>query len=221
MHKKSNLYEYFLFSVNGIAAIFIFLFVAYGNRLVYYDAYLFPCYLFLFFNIFGIVQFLIIETKKFKFLLFREFFYITSISFFLFFIAVGLKSTLHDSMGRLDYKNSIAFRTYEYINNNVKPGDKIAHDHFVAVPYEMNNISCHFWRGCGTDHIDEFNPTYVMFNPNFSFIGPSKETLRLKKYVKDHNMKLILTVTARQANIVDIGIGGGDDVVKVLIYKKN
>jgi hypothetical protein len=220
MHKKSNLYEYFLFSVNGIAAIFIFLFVAYGNRLVYYDAYLFPCYLFLFFNIFGIVQFLIIETKKFKFLLFREFFYITSISFFLFFIAVGLKSTLHDSMGRLDYKNSIGFRTYEYINNNVNPGDKIAHDHFVAVPDKMNNISCHFWRGCGTDYIDEFNPNYVIFNPDFSFNGKSIETERLARYVKDHNMVLIGKITSLQFNVVDVGINNNDNSVVVLIYKK-
>jgi hypothetical protein len=132
-----------------------------------------------------------------------------------------MKSTLHDSEVRLDYKNSIAFRTYEYINNNIKSGDKIAHDHFVAVPSNMNNISCHFWHGCGTDYIEEFNPTYVMFNPNFSFNGPSKETLRLKKYIKDHNMKLVSSIAARQGNIVDININGGDDAVKVLIYKKN
>jgi hypothetical protein len=220
MYKKSNLYEYFLVSVNGIAAFFIFLFVAYGNRLVYSDAYLFPCYLFLFFNIFGIVQFLIIETKKFKFLLFREFFYITSIGFFVFLIAVGIKSTLHDSLRRLDYKNSIAFRTYEYINNNVKPGDKIAHDHFVAVPSNMNNISCHFWHGCGTDYIEEFNPTYVMFNPIFSFNGKSVETERLAKYVKDHNMVLIGKITSLQFNVVDVGINNNDNSVGVLIYKK-
>ncbi len=221
MYKKSNLYEYFLVSMNGISAIFIFLFVAYGNRLVFFEAYLFPCYLFLFFNIFGIVQFLIFRSLKFKLILFRKSLYIILIGFLLFFIVVGMKSTLHDSEVRLDYKNSIAFRTYEYINNNIKSGDKIAHDHFVAVPSNMNNISCHFWHGCGTDYIEEFNPTYVMFNPNFSFNGPSKETLRLKKYIKDHNMKLVSSIAARQANIVDIGINGGDDAVKVLIYKKN
>jgi hypothetical protein len=220
MYKKSNLYEYFLFSMNGIAAIFLFLFVAYGNRLVYSDAYLFPCYLFLFFNIFGIVQFLIIETKKFKFLLFREFFYITSIGFFVFLITVGIKSTLHDSLRRLDYKNSIAFRTYEYINNNVKPGDRIAHDHFVAVPAKMNNISCHFWRGCGTGYIDEFNPNYVIFNPDFSFNGKSIETKRLARYVKDHNMLLIGKITSFQSNVVGVGIDNNDNSVGVLIYKK-
>jgi hypothetical protein len=91
MYKKSNLYEYFLFSMNGIAAIFLFLFVAYGNRLVFYDVYLFPCYLFLFLNIFGIVQFLIIRSLKFKFLFFREFFYIISIGFLLLFVLHGLK----------------------------------------------------------------------------------------------------------------------------------
>jgi hypothetical protein len=220
MYKKSNLYEYFLVSMNGVAAIFIFLFVAFGNRLVYHDAYLFPCYLFLFFNIFAIVQFLIIETRKFKLLLFREFFYITFISFFLFFIVVGLKSTLHDSRARLDYKNSIAFRTYEYINNNIKPGDRIAHDHFVAVPYEMNNISCHFWRGCGTDHIDKFSPNYVIFNPDWSFNGISVETERLAKYVKDHNMLLIGKITSLHFNTVDGDINNGDNSVGVLIYKK-
>jgi len=220
MYKKSNLYEYFLFSMNGIAAIFLFLFVAYGNRLVFYDVYLFPCYLFLFLNIFGIVQFLIIRSLKFKFLFFREFFYIISIGFLLFFIAVGMKSTLHDSELRLDYKNSIAFKTYKYINNNIKSGDKIAHDHFVAVPSNMNNISCHFWHGCGTDYIEEFNPTYVMFNPIFSFNGKSVETERLAKYVKDHNMVLIGKITSLQLNIVDVGINNNDNSVGVLIYKK-
>jgi hypothetical protein len=72
MYKKSNLYEFFLFSMNGIAAIFIFLFVAYGNRLAFYGHYLFPCYLFLFFNIFGIVHFLVTRSLKFKFLLFKN-----------------------------------------------------------------------------------------------------------------------------------------------------
>jgi len=220
MYKKSNLYEYFLFSMNGIAAIFLFLFVAYGNRLVFYDVYLFPCYLFLFLNIFGIVQFLIIRSLKFKFLFFREFFYIISIGFLLFFIEVGMKSTLHDSEVRLDYKNSIAFKTYKYINNNIRPGDKIAHDHFVAVPSNMNNISCHFWHGCGTDYIEEFNPTYVMFNPIFSFNGKSVETERLAKYVKDHNMVLIGKITSLQFNIVDVGINNNDNSVGVLIYKK-
>jgi hypothetical protein len=127
---------------------------------------------------------------------------------------------LHDSLARLDYKNSIAFRTYEYINNNIKPDDKIAHDHFVAVPYEMNNISCHFWRGCGTDHIDEFNPNYVIFNPDFSFNGKSIETKRLARYVKDHNMVLIGKITSFQFNVVDVGIDNNDNSVGVLIYKK-
>ena len=214
MYKKSNLYEYFLFSMNGITAISIFLFVAYGNRLAFYDHYLFPCYLFLFFNIIGIVHFLVIRSLKFKFRLFKFFFYFSSIVFFLIFIVVGMKSTFHDLSVRLDYKNSISFKTYEYINN-IRSGDKIAHDHFVAVPFDMNNISCHFWHGCGTDYIEEFNPTYVMFNPNFSFNGPSKETLRLKKYIKDHNMKLVSKIASRQGNI-----NGGDDTVQVWIYKK-
>ncbi len=217
MYKKSNLYEYFLFSMNGIAAIFIFLFVAYGNRLAFYGHYLFPCYLFLFFNIFGIVHFLVTRSLKFKFLLFKNFFYISSIVFFLIFIVVGMKSTFHDLLVRLDYKNSIAFKTYEYINNiNIRSGDKIVHDHFVAVPFDMNNISCHFWHGCGTDYIEEFNPTYVMFNPNFSFNGPHKETLRLRKYVKDHNMKFVSKIASRQA-----GINSDDDSVEVWIYKKD
>jgi hypothetical protein len=131
-----------------------------------------------------------------------------------------MKSTLHDSELRLDYKNSIAFKTYKYINNNIRSGDKIVHDHFVAVPSNMNNISCHFWHGCGTDYIEEFNPTYVMFNPIFSFNGKSVETERLAKYVKDHNMVLIGKITSLQFNIVDVGINNNDNSVGVLIYKK-
>lgn len=219
-YKKTNHYEYFLTVMNGIAAIFIFLFVAYGNRLVFFDNYLFPCYLFLFFNIFVISHFLIIKTRNYKFVFFNEFFHVAFISLFSYFIFTGMKATLTDSLTRLNYKNSIAFRSYDYIKSNIKNGDKIAHDHFVAVPDYMNNISCHFWRGCGTDFIEEFNPNYVIFNPNFSFNGKSIETQRLEKYVKDHNMILAGKISSLQFNIVDVGISNNDNTVSILIYKK-
>ncbi len=205
----------YLSLLNSFAAISTFLFVAYGNRLVFSHHYLFPAYLFLFINIFIIFDFLTSLPNNFL----RRFFKVFAVYFFILFIAVCARNAILKSFARFDYQSSIAFHTYSFIKNNVKNDDKIAHDHFVAVPFEMNSISCHFWRGCGTDFIEKFNPNYVIYNPNYSFAWPSKETERLTKYVQDHNMILITKIEGNQANPVDADIKGSN-LASVYVYKK-
>ncbi|QDC88110.1 hypothetical protein [Candidatus Methylopumilus universalis] len=188
-HIKTNEKHYFLAGMNGASAIICFLFVAYGNRTVVYDNYLLPSYLFLFLNIFCLGYYILIFFRGRH----RFVFSILASIFLLFSIYKFGKETIHDSIIRLNYKESIAFKSYNYIKGIIKPGDKIAHDQLVAIPQEFKSASCHFWAGCGTDFIEEFNPNYVIFDPNFSYIkpGPTKETQRLNKYVQDHKMILI------------------------------
>ena len=102
----------------------------------------------------------------------------------------------------------------------MKVTDRVAHDHFVAIPVELNSISCHFWRGCGGDYIDEFNPNYVIYNPNYSFLSPSKEAARLGQYVQENNMMLVTKIRSRHGNFVDANIDGDDDTATVFIYRK-
>ncbi len=135
-------------------------------------------------------------------------------------IAYSAYIILPKNYERMNYQKSSAYKTYNYIKNNLTMDDKVAHDHMVAVPSSMQKISCHFWQGCGTDYIDEFKPNFVMLDKSFSFITPSKETQRLLKYVKDNNMVLIGTIGAEHGNVVDKSLAK-ENKNEIAIYKKH
>ncbi len=196
--------HFFLAGMNGTSAIICFLFVAYGNRTVVYDNYLLPSYLFLFLNIFCLGYFILIFFRG----RYRFVFSMLASLFLLFSIYKFGKETFQDSIIRLNYKKSIAFKSHNYIKSTIKPGDKIAHDHLVAVPREFKSASCHFWNGCGTDFIEEFNPNYIIFDPNFSYInpGPTNETQRLNKYVQDHKMILIEKISSDLPSSLSVSV---------------
>jgi len=138
-----------------------------------------------------------------------------SLTYFLFLVL------LHDSsisipMGyaRLNYQNSLIYEVYNYVEDNIPTGSRIAHDRFVAIPSDKGITGCHFWQGCGTDYIEEFRPDYVMFVENWTFNGSVlPETARLEEYVNDHRFELEDTI---QGNSTDIG--GGN--YSVSIWKK-
>jgi hypothetical protein len=214
-YSKCRTPVFFLAALNGFAAIFSILFVAYGNRIVLSHHYLFPASLFLTLNIFGVIHYLIGSSIVF----FSKLSKLAATYLLVISISLLGRESISASYDRFDYKSSIAFKTYNHVKNNIKITDKVAHDHFVAVPFEMNSISCHFWRGCGTDYIEEFNPNYVIFNPNYSFVNPSKEAARLGQYVREHNMVLVATISAKHGNVVDVDINGNNSA-SVLVYKK-
>ena len=213
-YSKHKAPGFFLAAINGFAFILSFLFVAYGNRTVLSHHYLFPASLFLTLNVFGVIHYLISS----------EIDYVRKLSklvtFYLLVLSISFlaRDAISASYARFQYKDSLAFKTYTYVTNNLKATDRVAHDHFVAIPFEMNNISCHFWRGCGTDYIEEFNPNYVIYNPNYSFGNPSKELARLKQYVIDHNMILEATISSRNINSIDAD-AKSDKFASVYIYK--
>lgn len=211
---KYNQYRapgFILAALNGFAAILCIMFVAYGNRTVLNQHYLFPASLFLTLNIFNVMYYLI-ESKI-------VFFKGAASSLLVISIALLGKESISASYNRFDYKNSIAFKTYGYVKDNIKITDRVAHDHFVAIPFNMNNISCHVWRGCGTDYIEDFNPNYVIYDSNYSLVSPSKETARLRQYIREHNMVLVATISARHGNVVDAHIEGNNSS-SVVVYKK-
>lgn len=205
----------FLVIVNSFTALLCFFMVAFGNRFLYSTHYLQACFIFLLLNIFAIISYL--TSLKNSFL--RNSFKALSIYFLILAIFYAGYTNLPKTFDRLHYKEGSAYKTYSYIKNHVTMNDKIAHDHMVAVPVEMEKISCHFWRGCGSDYIEEFNPNYVMFDNKFSLVLPSKETQRLQKYIEDHKMVLIHKITAKHGNVVDQDIAGSSDI-EIFIYKK-
>jgi len=102
--------------------------------------------------------------------------------------------TVKSIQERLSYKKGLAYKSYEYVNENLSINDKIAHDHHVAIPFSMNDISCHYWRACNYYYkIEDFDPTHVAFLDPLPIWGWSNnlEGQALKKYVEDKKMKLI------------------------------
>jgi len=113
---------------------------------------------------------------------------------------------------RFSYKEGLAYKSYEYVKENLSINDKIAHDHHVAIPFFMNDISCHYWKSCNNyNRIVDFDPTYVAFLDPLPVWGWSDnpEGKALKKYAEDKKMKLVKTINDKNTNI------------KILFFKLN
>jgi len=96
---------------------------------------------------------------------------------------------------RLEYKGSDSYKVFMYLTAHILPSDKIAYDHFVTLPAHMKAQSCHYWQGCGTDYIDEYQPNYVIFNTKFIYLGKKDaQNERLKQYVRENTLQLIDTL---------------------------
>lgn len=118
-------------------------------------------------------------------------------AYFIFFdLASIVGESLQMSFRRLDYKSSVAFHVYEYIETNIPAGAKVAHDHNVAIPSTKGIVDCHYWQGCGERAwIERFDPDYVIFDESFTVSGiPHGPTQTLKKYIKDHQFELIQVI---------------------------
>lgn len=123
------------------------------------------------------------------------------LAYLLFFVLVA-DFSISIPMGytRLMYKNTLIYKVYNYIEENIPNGSKIAHDHFVAIPSDKGIIGCHFWQGCGTDYIEKFQPDYVIYDENWTCCG-DKSTARLTKYINDHHFILIDTIVFDNATV--------------------
>lgn len=212
---KTRKYEYFLYVISFIGVSFVLYMTIVNNRTLISPHYVQPLYPFFILNIFAVAIYVNKITHKFANVLKL----LTNTLFYLFVICV-LLSNLHalapKLIERFWYKDSLAYQTYYYIKTNFTSTDKLAYDHYVALPSYMNSQGCHYWQGCGTDHIDDFNPNYVIFDEKQTVFQSgliSSETERLIKYVRDNDLKLIDTITARSQD-------AGNKEITVSIYKK-
>lgn len=198
LYYKTKKQNYFLYAANLLGAIFVLIMTICFNSHSPIAYYLQSCYPFFLLNIISLLWFLIKNKNIF----------VSTIAkiFSTYFIYLILASSAHSAITqlnlRLNYKESTAYKTYSYVKNNLTLADKLVYDHYVALPSQLNEIGCHYWHGCGTDHIEEFKPNYVMFDEKFQINNmPYNETERLKKYVKDHKLKLIETIKSNGQTI--------------------
>lgn len=214
--KKTSQRDLF-YAVLCSSALLVLLIVAHGNRLVYLPHYLFPIYLILILNLQIFVNLLttnISSDPRFIRNVFR-----LSIVFLIAVIAYDSYQIIPGLYSRLNYKNSSAYISYIYIKNNLTEKDRVAHDQLITIPVELNQISCHFWRGCGTDYIEEFNPNYVIFNAKYILEHPSREADRLKKYVTDHKMVLVTQLSTVNDSFVE-SERNNRIFEEIMVYKK-
>ena len=188
---KSKNVKCLLYIANSICIILVSCLIIICNRILFLNGYLQPLYPLFIINFLSILAFVSnVNLKKF------QSFKVPIIVFFVYFIILSLASSIHSNIpkifGRLNYKDSTAYLTYNYLKNNIVPEDKIVYDHFVALPDSLKSQGCHYWQGCGTDYINEYQPNYVIFNEDYTINDKkSAESVRLKNYVKEKKLTLV------------------------------
>ena len=161
-------------------------------RYIIYDGYLAPIYPLFILNIFGMALFVVrksdVEPLKFVTVL--------ALTVFLSFVLIkDFSISIPTAQARLRYKDSLAYKSYQYIETKIPDGKKIAYDYFVAIPSNKHIYACKNTQRCGTDYIEEFHPDYVIFSPNWTFNGATvPQTERLIKYVNDRNFRRIAKI---------------------------
>jgi hypothetical protein len=181
-----------LYVVNLIGVIFYTFFAVISVRYIIYEGYLAPVYPFSILNLLGMTLFIVRkwDVKPLKFVTFL------TLTYFLFFVLVkDFAISLPTEWARLRYQDTLAYKSYQYIETKIPKGKKIVYDHLVAIPSDRNLNGCQYWQGCGTDYIEQFNPDYVIFSPNWTFGGTTlPQTARLAKYTDDHHFILVDTI---------------------------
>jgi hypothetical protein len=98
---------------------------------------------------------------------------------------------------RLRYKESLLYKTYNYIQKDVPDGSRVVYDHRVAIPSGKGIVACKSWNECATKDLVGFNPDYVIFSENWTLSGvTTPETARLIKYVRDHHFEFITEISS-------------------------
>jgi hypothetical protein len=204
--------------VSTLASLITFIIVSYGNRSAYSGHYLFPLYIYLLLIISYIINSLIGSSGKIYY--FRTIF-VLSISVVI--ISSYFYNSFPRSIARLNFQNSTAFITYDYIKNNLKKGDKVAHDYKTAIPSQSGVVSCHFWQGCGDpSHLESFRPDYIIFENEGRNSGISiNEYKSLIDYISINDFKLVKEINGFSSkNIFNGESIGKHDSITVYIYKR-
>ena len=187
---KSPIASFYLINlVGGMGLLFL---IVKLNRVYQTAQYLMPCYPWFILSSVGGVFYLWQRAKGWA----RALVLILSTTGALIALSMDLWVIIPTLLARLNTTESAACKSFEYVRSHLGANEKIVFDHHVAVPSSMMSRACHYWQGCGTDYIDKFLPDVVMFNEEYQVVGrPHEPTLRLAKYVRDHKLVLVDTIS--------------------------
>lgn len=197
--KKGEGYGLFLVMISSVYVVFILITLC--NKLYVLPLYLVPIYPFFIINILLVIRYLNSKNIILSSLL---------VIFCIISLLASIYVTVVNSKDRYwNYKNSMAFKSYEYILRNFDENDKIIHDHLVAMPSKFDKNTCDYWFN--KDCLKKFEPDYIMIVRNFKTNGErSGQLKKILEYVEKNNMKLKKQIK---------GYRYGDDY-KISIYKK-
>jgi hypothetical protein len=199
----------FYFNTLVVAIFVILLLIIFLNRFLIQVVYFSPLYPFLILALMGSLNFFLINKNS------LSPFFITIFIVFIFFNFIfSIYYSFPKMINRFFYKDSLAYKTYEYNLINITKSDRLVYDHYISVPTKLKVYSCHFWQGCGEiNTISLYDPNIIIFNEDWKVNGKiTKETKTLIKYIKNNNFYL-------KAKIFGTG-GHNYSVTGVSIYKK-
>lgn len=181
-----------LYIVNIIGAILFIIIISVTSRYIIYNGYYAPIYPFFILNLMAISLYIVRNLNS-KFL---KLLFVIPLIYFWFLVGLSeFSASIPLGFARLMYKESLVYKSYEYIKNEVPDGSRVVYDQFVAIPAGKGIVSCKNWRGCGTDYIEQFQPEYILFSEDWKLNGATPpETARLIKYIDDHNFVLITEI---------------------------
>jgi hypothetical protein len=196
--KKHSIFDKIFNLILMLIIFFSFFYFSIGNKanisFTYFQA-IYPVIIFqLLFFFKNIFDYKFFNSPQFKFLL---------IFLLLIFPFNNFIPTVKSLQDRFSYKEGLAYKSYEYVKVNLNINDKIAHDHHVAIPFFMKNISCHYWHSCNNyNRINDFEPKYVAFLDPLPVWGWSDnlEGKALKQYAQDKKMKLVKIISDKNSN---------------------
>jgi hypothetical protein len=183
---RNKFYRVFA-SVNVVYPLVIALIVSCVSRLMVGNIlYFYPILAFLILNAVIILTYLK-DSKFSKFITIPIMAMIVAAMFTMFSVGVQKASELKEL--RSNYKESIAYKTYLYILNDLPPGTRLAHDHMAPKTKRSDHVYCHYWQDCSNKAlVEKFNPSHLLFDMNYTHNGHIPESTQgLLDYAKEHN----------------------------------
>ena len=177
-----------LYIVNILTSVLFITIMSITSRFIIYNAYFAPIYPFFILNLISVPLYIIRKwNAKRPIKLLSQ----LALICFLFVVLVGdFSDSIPMGYARFMYQDSVIYKAYKYIEENIPNGSKVSYDAYVAIPSGKEITACLFWDKCAED-IEEFQPDFVLFYEEYTFNGEYPATERLNNYVNDHHYVLI------------------------------
>lgn len=189
LNKSSNQRNLFIFLLIEFAVLFNIIFTATSMRLFIDARYLIPILPLMMLNVFMVISritkisFIPVKIKNLFFILILA---LLSCSYF--------KANLNHMNSFYNYKQSVKYQVYSYIENNISDGSTILYDQFVGIPDNKKIIPYHYWN-YKNDELRNIDAQYIIFDPEFKYNGKYHEKLIiLREIIQNDDYEKIKTI---------------------------